>query len=185
MTLSDKRIKEYLDSGKIQILPDYREKDIRPAGIRVHLADEILVPEDDQTIDLDQPEKIRYKKISLSKSDFILNPNTFILGSTCEKIKMPRNIIGKIDGRSTIARLGIMIHCTSDTIDGNYDEARSIVFEIKNIGNFKIILKNNTPLGMIIFNELTSEIVQKSQSQYKNQNFVTPPNIKFQPGKDK
>jgi len=85
-----------------------------------------------------------------------------------------------LDGRSTVARLGLSVHCTSQIIDGNFDEPRTVVLEIKNNGNFNIVLRPMMAVAMISFSELSTPIEQKSQSQYKGQNSVAPPNLKQQ-----
>lgn len=184
MILSDRTIEKYINLGKIKITPKFNKQNIRLAGVRLHLAEEILIPVKNQTVDLANPSDIKYKKIKIAEKGHVLKPNAFILASTREKIKVPRNILCRLDGRSTIARLGLIIHCTSNIIDGNHVELRSIVFEIKNLGVFNVILRNRMPLGMLTFNELTTPIKQKSQSQYRNQESVCPPNIKYKAGID-
>jgi len=180
MILSDVAIKELINSGEIIINPDYQEKNVRPVGVRLHIANEVLIPTPNQIVDPSKPIDLDYEKRVIPEEGFILKPNMFVLASTYEQIKVPRDVVGKLDGRSTIARLGVQVHCTSDTIDGNHDEPRSIVFEIKNIGVFDIILKPNAPLGMIVFHKLSHPIGQKSQSQYRNQTSVEAPNLKVQ-----
>ena len=185
MILSDKTIEKYIDSGKIKITPEFNKNDIRLAGVRLHLDENILLPIKNQTVDLENPRDIKFKKIKIDKKGYILKPNDFILASTNEKIKVPANILCRLDGRSTIARLGLIIHCTSNIIDGNHNESRSIVLEIKNLGVFNVILRKKMPLGMLTFNQLTTPVKQKSQSQYKNQTSVKAPNIKYKTGVDK
>jgi dCTP deaminase len=181
MILSDVTIKKYKKKGSIKISPNFDEKNIRPTGIRLHFGDEILIPKPNQTIDISKPIDIKYRKIKINKNKgYLLKPNEFILGTTYESILLPKNLVGKLDGRSTIARLGILVHCSSDTIDGNYEQSRTIVLEIKNIGNFNILLKPQNPIGMLVLYKLTKKIKQKSQSQYENQLGVQPPNLKKQ-----
>lgn len=181
MILSDTTIKEYLAKGVITIIPACRESDIRPVGIRLHLHDEILIPVAHQTVDVENPTKIQYEPVKITETGYILKPTDFILASTVEKVMLPPNIVGQLDGRSTIARLGLMIHCSSNMVDGNHDEPRTIVYELKNLGHFNIILRKNMPLAMLVFHQMTESISQPSQSQYRNQNSVTPPNIHFKP----
>jgi len=177
MILSDVEIKEYIQANKITISPEFHEKNIRPAGIRLHLADELLIPEKNQVVDLMENTEVRYNKQTIPKEGFMLKPGMFILASTLEQIKVPRNIVGKLDGRSTVARLGMQIHCSSDIMDGNHDEPRTIVLEIKNIGVFDIILRSKAPVGMLVFHKLSKPIEQKSQSQYRNQTGVQGANL--------
>ena len=93
--------------------------------------------------------------------------------------QVPRNIVTTLDGRSTVARIGLALHCTSLTADGNFERPNAITLEIKNEGNFNILLKPKMPVGMFIFHELTQEILQNVQFQYKNQFTVLPPDLKL------
>ena len=180
MILSDTTIEELIDARKITIFPDFDKKNIRPAGIRLHLGAEILIPEPGQTTDLEGSNDLEYRKIELDEKGYILKPNEFILGSTHEKFQVPRDILCHIDGRSTVARLGLSIHCTSTTIDGNFDEPRTVVLEMKNIGSFNIVLKPKSAIAMLTFSELSAPIQQMSQQQYKGQSGVVAPNMKIQ-----
>lgn len=180
MILSDVTINELVKSGDIVILPEFNLKDIRPAGIRLHLGKEMLIPEPDQTVDLVGTEDVKYKKITLSDAGYIVRPGEFILGTTHEKIQVPRDIVCHLDGRSTVARLGLMVHCTSQTIDGNFDEPRTVVFEMKNLGPTNLILKPKLALAMLTFTKLSKPIKQESQLQYKGQGNVTVPNLRVQ-----
>lgn len=184
MYLSDISIQEYLHNGLIEVTPKLKKKDIRPAGIRIHLSNKILIPHPGY-LDLSKPGKLEYSTVDLTKDEFILKPNDFILASSVEKIKVAKNIITFLDGRSTIARLGITIHITAGVVDGNHSEARAITLEIKNLGVHSIRLRENDPVGLVMFALLTSDINQPSQSQYAGQEGVLPPNLMFRPGIDK
>lgn len=178
MILSDATIKDYIEKGKIVILPDFNFSDIRPAGIRLHMGNEIMMPAENQTIDPSDPNELIFVNKSL-ESGFLFKPGMFILGTTKELIKTSRDLICHIDGRSTIARLGIAIHCTSGMIDGNYEEPRSVVLEIKNQGPLNVILRPEMPVALLTFSQLTGEIEQNLQDQYKGQTSVAGPNMNF------
>jgi dCTP deaminase len=179
MILSDKKIREFVDKRAIVIDPSVDPKDIRPLGIRFHLGSDILVPVSGQTVDITKPDELKYDRISLGEG-YILKPGDFVLGHTHEKIQVPRNMVTTLDGRSTVARIGLAIHCTSLTADGNFEQPNAITLEIKNEGNFNIVLKPLIPIGMFIFHELTDAIGQDVQFQYRNQTSVMPPNLKDQ-----
>ncbi|PLX95376.1 MAG: dCTP deaminase [Desulfuromonas sp.] len=181
MILSDACIESSLESGEIEIFPPLDLDQIRPTGIRVHMGKEILVPCPGQKVDPSCPQEIKYKKYDIEKEEYVIEPNSFILGSTYEQILTSRKIVGHLEGRSTIARLGLSIHCTSGVIDSMHEETRSIVLEIKNQGNFSIVLKYKMPIGMLLFSSLTSPINQSPQSQYSGQSSALAPNLKFQP----
>lgn len=184
MYLADVTIKEYLQKGLIEISPTVKTEDVRPAGIRIHLARKILLPHPGY-VDLTSPTELKYDTIDIEKDEFILEPNTFILASTVEKIKLAPNIIAFLDGRSTIARLGLTIHVTAGVIDGNHDDARTVTLEIKNLGVHSVRLHDNDAMGQLMFALLSGDIQQESQSQYTGQDGVLPPNLTFRPGIDK
>lgn len=184
MYLADATIRQYLERGIIEITPKVKQEDIRLVGIRVHLAKDILVPKTGY-IDLNTPERLDYVSVDIEQDEFVLEPGGFILASTVEKVKTAQNIITFLDGRSTVARLGLTIHVTAGVIDGNHDEARAITLEMKNLGVHSIRLRKNYPVGQLLFALLSEDIQQKSQTQYAKQDGVLPPNLAFKPGIDK
>lgn len=186
MFLSHSTIETYIDEGKIIITPDFDKKNIRPTGVRLHLAKDILVPEPDQTISLSEPDELIYKEIDLTTKEFYLKPGDFILAATYEAIQTPPTILALLDGRSTVARLGLTTHITASVIDGTFETPHVAVLEIKNVGNFTIKLQYRDPIAMMLFTELSEPVTQKIQSQYGGgQHKVTPPNLAFITGKDR
>jgi dCTP deaminase len=179
MYLSHQSIEKYIQENKIIIKPNFDKKDIRPAGIRLHLAKEILIPEPNQVVEIDKPQNLKYKEIDLTQEEFYLEPEKIILGATYESIQTPLNVLAILDGRSTLARLGITTHITASIIDGAFENPHVIVLEIKNAGNFRIRLKYKDPVAMLVFAELTEPVTQKIQNHYSKQTKVTPPNLDF------
>ncbi len=185
MFLSHKTIEKYINDGTIIINPEFNKNDIRPIGIRIHLAKEILIPEENQTVDLTSPSEVKYKTINLEKEKFYLEPNQFILGATYESIQTPKDVVAILDGRSTVARLGLTTNVTATIADGTFEVPHVVVLEIKNLGNFRVRLKYKDPIAMMVFAKLTEPVEQKIQSQYgANQNKATPPNLNFKTGQD-
>jgi dCTP deaminase len=185
MFLSHQTIEKYIDDGKIIIQPEFNKKNIRPVGLRIHLAKEILIPEEGQTVEINSPAELKYKEINLTKEKFFLEPGGFVLGATYEAIQTPPNVLAILDGRSTVARLGITTHITASIADGTFEMPHVVVLEIKNVGNFRVRLKFKDPIAMMVFAELKDPVVQKIQSQYSGgQSKVTPPNLNFKTGQD-
>ena len=180
MFLSDATILKLIEEGKIVFKPKLEEKNIRPAGIRLHLGADILIPKPDQTIDITGNCEVAFEKKIMDADGYTLKPGEFILGTTLERFQLPRHTIGMIDGRSTMARLGLSIHCTSSIVDGNFDEPRTVVLEIKNHSPFSLVLKPKAAVAMLVITELTTPIAQHSQSQYHGQIGVEGPNMKKQ-----
>jgi len=180
MILSDKTIKNYISEGNIKIFPEFSLADIRPTGIRLHLGKELLIPIEGQKVDLNAEENIEFDRLYISEEGFILYPGQFVLASTYEKFQVPRDIVCHVEGRSTIARIGLAVHCTSSIIDGNFEEARTIVLEIKNEGPFDIILRYRAAIAMLSFSQLTTEIEQSAQKQYQGQDGAIAANFMLQ-----
>ena len=180
MILSDTTIQEFIHAGKITIFPEFNLTDIRPAGIRLHLGGELLLPLEGKQVDLQAESEVPFEKVLIPEEGFLLKQGQFVLASTYEKFQVPRNIVCHIDGRSTVARVGLSIHCTSGIIDGNFEEARTVVLEIKNQGPFEIVLRRKMALAMLSFTMLSTEIGQNTQKQYQGQDGVVAPNLKVQ-----
>jgi dCTP deaminase len=185
MFLSHQTIEKYINDGKIIIEPDFDKKNIRPVGIRIHLAKDLLFPEPHQVVGLTVAQDLKYKEIDLTKKDFLLEPGQFVLGASYEAIQTPPNILAVLDGRSTVARLGLTTHITASVIDGTFETPHVAVLEIKNLGNFRIRLNFKDPIAMMLFAELKDPVTQKIQTQYGGgQSKVTPPNLRFRTGYD-
>jgi len=119
--------------------------------------------------------KIMNKKKVLSDSDkFFLRPQSLVLAMTFEKIIMPNNLVGWIDGRSSLARLGLMIHATSQRIDPGWNG--NIVLEFFNSSNVTLSLCPGMLIGALSFETLSSPSLRpyntRRNSKYLGQNEV-------------
>jgi dCTP deaminase len=143
------------------------------------LGHELLIPISGQTIDFSDPDEIKYKRHDLRDETYTLASGEFVLASTIEKEKTASDLLCVLEGRSTIARLGISIHNTASILDGACDNWLTPVLEITNHGNFSIILCFGVPIGMLCFNSLEHPNSKKNfQSQYANQDQTEGPNLR-------
>jgi len=185
MFLSHQTIERYIEEGKIVIQPEFDKKDIRPVGVRLHLAKDLLVPEPGQAVELTgEGQDLKYREVDLTKEEFVLEPGQFVLGATYELIQTPQDILAILDGRSTLARIGLTVHISACLAYGTLEAPHSVVLEMKNVGNFNIKLKFKDPVAMMAFAQLTDPITKKGQTRYAGQLKVTPPNLKFRIGID-
>lgn len=186
MFLSHKSIEDCIDNGSIKIGPDFDKKNIRPVGIRIHLGNELLIAEPNQIVDLTEANDLKYKSIDISKEEFYLEPGEFVLCATYEKVQTDSTILAMLDGRSTIARIGLTTHITAAITEGTLEGPHSPTLEIKNVGNFKIRLKYKDPIAMMVFAELKDPVTSKLQNQYRaSLSRVAPPNLNYKTGQDK
>ena len=158
MILSDKSIKEEIQKGNILIEP-YHPECIQPSSIDVHLDSKFLVFNKEQHALINVKEKqegLMQKAESTEKEPFILHPGEFVLGSTVERVKMPNNIAGRIEGKSSLGRLGLLIHSTAGYIDAGWDG--NLTLELSNVSPLPITLYPNMKIGQISFIRMTTEV---------------------------
>lgn len=179
MKLPDHKIVEYIKKEKIKILPKFEVKDLRPVGVRVHLGKDILIYKKGQVIDLSKEQAPEGVRFDLSKKVFVLKPGEFILGHTKERIWTDKNILCQLDGRSTIARLGLSVHMTASIVDGTFVEEHAVVLEIYNHSNVTYVLHEGLAIGCVTFELMKGKTKTAGQSyQYPGQQGLLPPNMK-------
>lgn len=178
MILSDKEIKKYLKAGKIIIkpFPDL-EKQLGSASLDLRLSDEFLIFDyrKKAVLDLKDPtdfeEMTSLIKISQNKP-FVLHPGEFILGASLEYLKMPRNLAARIDGRSSLGKLGLIVHSTSGHVDPGFEG--KLTLEISNIGKIPLLLYPDMRICQLVFEVLSSEVEvpysQKKGAKYHGLN---------------
>ena len=172
MILSDKTIIKYLKNGEIEITPKPTKEQIQPSSIDLRLGNEYLSPiHEQETIDIKNNEP-KYQRL---KGNAILLPaGEFILGTTKEKIKLPSYLIARVEGRSSIGRLGVAIHITAGFIDAGFEG--QITLEIKNLSNNNIILYEDMRVCQLIFetiDRIPNRIYGEAGNKYQNQEGVT------------
>jgi dCTP deaminase len=175
MILSETDIAKYLDQGKIVILPEFDRSDIRPTGVRLHLAEDILVPPPGQTADLGGGSDLRFDQVKIGPDGYRLKPGHFILAATHESFQVSRDVVCSIEGRSTCARVGLIVHCTSSTIDGNYEAPARVTLEMANLGPFDIILRSGVPIALLTFVKVTEPIKSGGGTKYGSQQSAAAP----------
>ena len=158
MVLSDRSIREAVEAGHIGIEP-YSDRDVQPASVDFHLANTILVFRNSTLpyIDLrkDVP-NLTDEVIIKDDEPFILHPGEFVLGSTLEKLTLPNNLVARIEGKSSLGRLGLMIHSTAGFIDPGW--SGNLTLELANVSRLPITLYFGMRIGQISFQQMTTEV---------------------------
>src|SRR4051812_4786925 len=184
MILSSTEIQEAVVAGRISVRPGFDEAQLRPFGIRVHLGAEILVPVFPQVIDLSgdwESQTVGYDTRT-GEPLFALESGKLVIGSTVESFRVASDLVCRLDGRSTLARLGVLVHCTAAVIDGNHSEHRSIVLEIVNLGPSRILIPTGYPVGMVMFERSGRPSAPGlEQAQYSGQRGALGANLRFTP----
>ncbi|MEK7153393.1 MAG: dCTP deaminase, partial [Patescibacteria group bacterium] len=154
--LSDNDISKVMDEGLLAIRP-FDKKQLRPAGISFHLGKEILVPKPAKLIDLKNETELEYGRQEISEDEpFIIQPQQFVLGHTEEIISVSTKLGFIIEGRSTLARLGISVEQSATIVDpGHHD--RPITLEIYNCGPSPVTLYRGMAVAKALIFMLSSE----------------------------
>lgn len=172
MILNDKTILDKMQKHEIIIKPIPTPEQIQPASVDLRLGNEYLSPiRHEETIDIKNNEP---KYQHLRGNAILLPAGEFILATTKEKIHIPPNLIGRVEGRSSIGRLGITIHVTAGFIDPNF--TGNITLEIKNLSHNNIMLYEDMRICQIVFEELNEEpqrLYGEAGNKYQNQEGVT------------
>ncbi|UAA37849.1 dCTP deaminase [Paraneptunicella aestuarii] len=169
MRLCDKDIMKYLEDGIIGISPSPKPDMISGLTVDIRLGNKFRVFEDHAApyIDLSGKKSDIEAALQSVMSDeieiaddkaFFLHPGELALAMTLESVKLPANIVGWLDGRSSLARLGLMVHVTAHRIDPGWNG--NIVLEFFNSGKLPLALKPNMKIGALSF-ELLSDFAEK------------------------
>jgi len=106
---------------------------------------------------------------------FIVHPGEFILGTTMERLHVPDDLVGQLDGRSSLGRLGIIIHSTAGFIDPGF--IGNVTLEISNLNNIAVALYPNMRVCQLSFEQLSSDALhpyaQRRVSKYQGQQLPT------------
>ncbi|WP_325893337.1 dCTP deaminase [Grimontia sp. NTOU-MAR1] len=182
MRLSDKHIREYLDDGKIIIEPIPADEAISGVTADVTLGNKFRVFSEHGApfIDLSGPreevseqlDKVMSDEIEIADGDaFFLHPGQLALAVTHEVVTLPDDIVGWLDGRSSLARLGLMVHVTAHRIDPGWQG--KIVLEFYNSGRLPLALRPGMPIGALSFETMSSPADRpyhkRQNAKYKNQ----------------
>lgn len=182
MRLCDKDIKAYLDEGLINMEPRPSDESISGLTIDVSLGNKFRVFNDHCApfIDLSgqkeavaaQLEKVMSDEIVIAENEaFFLHPGQLALAVTHESVTLPDNIVGWLDGRSSLARLGLMVHVTAHRIDPGW--SGHIVLEFYNSGRLPLALRPHMPIGALSFETLSGPAEKpynkRQDAKYKNQ----------------
>ncbi len=156
MILSDRDIRSAIDSGRLGIEP-YDAALIQPSSIDVRLDCKFLVFRNTKRafIDVKQPAEDLMELIEVGAEEpMFLHPHEFVLGNTVERVRIPPDLVGRLEGRSSLGRLGVVIHSTAGFLDPGYEG--HITLEISNLANLPIALYPGMRIGQISFVRMTS-----------------------------
>lgn len=182
MRLCDRDIIAALDNGRIDIQPRPGDEKVSGVSIDLHLGSRFRVFSSHNTpyIDLSGTreqvnqavERVMGDEVHLeSEQTFVLHPGELALGVTLESISLPDDLVGWLDGRSSLARLGLMVHVTAHRIDPGWHG--NIVLEFFNSGKLPLALRPGMSIGAMSFETLTGPAerpyTKRRDAKYRDQ----------------
>ena len=174
MLLSDGDIQKEIDSGRVKVEP-FDPAMLQPSSVDVRLDRFFRVFENHMYSVIDpaaeQPDLTRAVEIKGS-DEFILHPGEFVLASTYEVITLPDDVAGRLEGKSSLGRLGLLTHSTAGFIDPGF--SGHITLELSNVANLPVKLYPGMKIGQLCLFRLSSPAVNpygsaKYGSRYQNQ----------------
>ena len=174
MLLSDRDIRAAIDAGAVTLDP-YEPEMIQPSSIDVRLDKYFRVFDNHKYAAIDpsveQPELTRLVEVEADKP-FVLHPGEFVLGSTYESVSLPDDIAARLEGKSSLGRLGLLTHSTAGFIDPGFEG--NVTLELSNTATLPIYLWPGMKIGQLCFFRLTSPAEhpygsEKYGSRYRGQ----------------
>ena len=156
MLLSDRDIRSCVDSGRVRLEP-WDPQMIQPSSVDVHLDRFFRLFNNHKypVIDpaADQPELTRLVDVS-AEGSLILHPGEFVLGSTYEKVTLADDVAARLEGKSSLGRLGLLTHSTAGFIDPGF--SGHVTLELSNTATLPIVLYPGMKVGQLCFLQLSS-----------------------------
>jgi dCTP deaminase len=151
VVLADATIRRLLAEGRIAIDP-YDPSLLQPSSVDVRVDRFFRVFRNSRYpyIDVKQAQEDLTELVRIDdETPFILHPGEFVLGSTLERITLPDDVVGRLDGKSSLGRLGLLIHSTAGFIDPGWDG--HVTLELSNVANLPITIYHAMKIGQLSF----------------------------------
>jgi dCTP deaminase len=179
VVLSDRDIRAEIDAGRIVIDPFIPEA-VQPSSVDLHLDRRFRVFRNSRypyiDVRADQPELTELVEIG-GDDPFILHPGEFVLGSTYEVVSLPDDLAARVEGKSSLGRLGLLTHATAGFVDPGF--SGHVTLELANVATLPIKLWPGMKIGQLCFFQLSSPSEHpygsaKYGSRYQGQRGPTP-----------
>ncbi len=176
---SDRTIKEALADGRIEIDPLERSF-IQPSSVDLRVDASFRVFENHKYphIDPRETQEDLTKQVVVEDGDsFILHPGEFVLGATLERVRLGTDVVARLEGKSSLGRLGLLIHSTAGFVDPGFDGY--LTLELSNVANLPIAIYPGMKIGQISFYQMTTDAdhpygSREAGSKYQGQRGPTP-----------
>lgn len=156
--LSDRDIRTAIEAGRVRIDP-YDPTCLQPSSVDLHLDREFRVFRNNRYPYIDpraaQPDLTELVAVE-DEEAFILHPGEFVLGQTLEWVEIPDDLVARLEGKSSLGRLGLLIHSTAGYVDPGWKG--NLTLELSNVANLPIALYFGMKIGQISFFRMSSAV---------------------------
>ena len=163
--LSDGAILRLVEEGRIKVEPWDAER-VQPASVDLRLGDSFRVFHNHRTtaIDLRDPPMNLTEEVIVEEGDpFVIHPGEFVLGRTLEWVELPHDIVARIEGKSSLGRLGLIVHATAGFVDPGFEG--TLTLEITNLTRVPIKLYASRPIAQLSFMTLDAPALRPYGSE--------------------
>ncbi|MDP9021245.1 MAG: dCTP deaminase [Actinomycetota bacterium] len=154
MILSDRTLREALSTGRIAVDP-LSDDAIQPSSVDVRLDDTFRVFHNHRypfiDVRADQPDLTEVVKVP-GDEPFVLHPGEFVLGATLEQVRLPDDLVARLEGKSSLGRLGLLIHSTAGFVDAGFEGY--LTLELSNVATLPIAIYPGMKVGQLAFFQL-------------------------------
>jgi dCTP deaminase len=179
MVLSDRTIKEEIAAERIAFDP-FDPEMVQPSSVDVRVDRQFRVFHNARYpfIDVRQPMDELTELVEVEDDEpFILHPGEFVLGQTLERVTLPDDLVARLEGKSSLGRLGLLIHSTAGFVDAGFHG--NLTLELSNVANLPITIYHGMPIGQISFMRMDGPVdnpygSQETGSKYQGQAEPTP-----------
>jgi dCTP deaminase len=179
VVLSDRTIRRLLAEGRIGIEP-YDEALLQPSSVDVRVDRYFRVFRNSRYpfINVKEEQEDLTELVEIDGDQpFILHPGEFVLGSTLERVTLPDDLVARLEGKSSLGRLGLLIHSTAGFVDPSWEG--NLTLELSNVANLPITIYHGMPIGQISFMRMDAPVehpygAAEVRSKYQGQDEPTP-----------
>lgn len=179
MILSDRSIRDEIAAGRIVVDP-FDEASLQPSSIdlRVDRYFRVFRNHSERVIDVKVNQEHLTELVEIVEDQpLILHPGEFVLGATLERVALADDLVGRLEGKSSLGRLGLLIHTTAGFVDPGFNGF--LTLELSNVANLPITVYPGMKIGQISFLRMTSPADHPYGSsvlgsKYQNQRGPTP-----------
>ncbi|MGH2983584.1 MAG: dCTP deaminase [Solirubrobacterales bacterium] len=174
MVLSDRTIKEEIASGRLIVDP-YDETLVQPSSVDMRVDRSFRVFNNSRYpyIDVRKPMEELTELVTVKDGEpFVLHPGEFVLGQTLERVELPDDLVARLEGKSSLGRLGLVIHSTAGFVDPGF--AGNLTLELSNLATLPITIYQGMPIGQISFMRMDRPVenaygAREAGSKYQGQ----------------